>query len=44
VNSHVFLSEGCRLIAFCPATIDPAHVVDCEECPRTEFAVIPPGY
>jgi len=22
VNSHVFLSEGCRLIAFCPATVD----------------------
>jgi len=25
VNSHVFLSEGCRLIAFCLATVDGAH-------------------
>jgi len=37
VNSHVFLSEGCRLIAFCLVTIDGAHVVDYEECSRTEF-------
>jgi len=27
VNSHVFLSEGCRLLEFCPATVDEAHDV-----------------
>jgi len=37
VNGHVFLSEGCRLAAFCPATVDGEHVGHCEECSRTEF-------
>jgi len=27
VNSHVFLGGGYSLIAFCPATVDEAHVV-----------------
>jgi len=27
MNSYAFLSEGCRLIAFCPATINEAHAV-----------------
>jgi len=30
------LSEGCRLMAFCLATVDGARVVDCQECSRTE--------
>ena len=32
MNSHVFLSEGCRLAAFCPATVDGVHAVYYEEC------------
>ena len=39
MNSHVFLNEGCRLIAFCPATVG-AHAVCYEECSRTEFQLI----
>jgi len=35
VNSHVFLNEGCRLMAFYPATVDGAHAVCYEECSRT---------
>jgi len=34
---HVFLSKGCRLFAFCPATVDEEHVVYCEERAQTEF-------
>ena len=37
MNSHVFSSEGCRLVTFCPATVDGAHVVYCEERARTEI-------